>query len=165
MRRGGRAGVEVKSSLVAATIILCASFAASALPPPEPDAANLVFLESSDAQGKLPRSKLVSSMSELVRQMKLAGKKLPRLLVVHVSSQDANTVGVRQNAMRHNTGDLYDEYYELWIIGDAHPAEYTAAFEQMLERHFSLEMTEAERKRVITHVVRYLDATVSAYAE
>ncbi len=146
-------------------MILCASFAASALPPPEPAAANLVFLESSDAKGKLPRSKLVSSMSELVRQMKLAGKTLPRILVVHVSSQDASMVGVKQNAMRHNTGDMYDEYYELWIIGDAHPAEYTTSFEQMLERHFSLVMTEAERIRVITHVVRYVDATVNAFGE
>ena len=155
----------MKASVVAAIIILCASFAASAPPPPETPAANLVILESSDAKGKLPRSKLASSMSELVRQMKLAGKKLPRLLVVHVSPSDANTVGVRQNAIRHNTGDMYDEYYELWIIGDAHSAEYTAAFEQMLEHHFSLEMTDAERKRVITQVVRYLDATLSAYGD
>ena len=70
-------------------VALCATSAAWASPPPDAVAGNLVFVESTDAKGKLPSRKISSSMSELVRAMNLTPAELPRVLVLHVSARAA----------------------------------------------------------------------------
>lgn len=157
--------LDVKRFAVITALILLACFAASAVPPPEAVAGNLVFVESPDVRGKLPKNKLAGSMAELVRALKLPVKTLPRVLVLHVSSQAGEAVGVQSCALRHNSGQIADPYYELWIVGDANTGEYTAAFEQVLERHFKLPMTDTERDKVIARVMRFLNATIDAHGE
>jgi hypothetical protein len=157
--------LDVKRSVAITAFILLACFAMSAAPPLVAVSGNLVFLESPDVKGKLPKSKLARSMAELVRALKLPLKTLPRVLVLHVSSEAGKAVGVQSCSLRHNSGQIADPYYELWIVGDANAGDYTAAFEQVLERHFELPMTDAERNKVIAQVVRYLDATIDAHGE
>jgi hypothetical protein len=127
-------------------------------------AGNLVFVESSDAKG-VEKQKIASCVGLLVREMNLGGRDLPRVLVLHVSENAAKALEVHSSIRRNSSKDQGDVYYEFWVVGKARAIDYTVAMQALLQEHFQLQMTEAERKQVVARVVRILNATVSAYGQ
>ena len=128
-------------------------------------AANLIFVEAPDARG-LDKQKIASCENLLLREMNLAGRELQRVLVLHVSESAGKALKVVRTSIRRNHAkDQGDLYYEFWIVGQGHTADYAVAMQALLQEHFQLQMTDAERKEVLTRVVRILNATVSAYGQ
>ena len=127
-------------------------------------AANLYFVESPDARG-LEKQKIASCENLLVREMNLGGRELPRVLVLHVSESIGKALKVRTSIRRNLSKDHGDLYYEFWIVGQAKPFDYAVSLQTLLQEHFQVQMTDAERKEVLTRVVRILNATVSAYGQ
>jgi hypothetical protein len=163
--RGCPDGVNV-SRLVAVVLFLTTLgsgvvFAADSL---NGSAANLYFVEAPDARG-LEQQKIASCENLLLREMNLAGRELPRVLVLHVSESTGKALKVRTSIRRNHSQDQTDVYYEFWIVGQGRAVDYAVAMEELLRQHFQLQMSDAERKEVLTRVVRILNATVSAYGQ
>jgi hypothetical protein len=127
-------------------------------------ASNLYFVEAPDARG-LEKQKIASCENLLVREMNLAGRELPRVLVLHVSESTGKALKVRTSIRRNLSKDHGDLYYEFWIVGQAKAPDYAVSLQTLLQEHFQVQMTDAERKEVLTRVVRILNATVSAYGQ
>jgi len=138
---------------------------------PEAGSPSLIFLESVDARGALQQERIGTRLAQLVREMQLAGREMPNILVFHVSEKAGRAAGIRRSdigntSVRINSNHTSSVvYYEVWLVGDGSPAEYTIALENILEHHFELKLTDAERKQVGARVIRYLLNTVSAYGE
>jgi len=47
------------------------------------------------------------------------------------------------------------------VVGQGNAADYAVAMQALLQEYFQLRMTDAERKQVLTRVVRTLNATVN----
>jgi hypothetical protein len=50
----------------------------------------------------------------------------------------------------------------MWIVGRPSNYLYTYMLENILERHFQVQIDEAARSRLVNHVERGLNATVDA---
>jgi hypothetical protein len=101
-------------------LILLASSAVSAADNLDRSATNLFFVESSDTRG-LEKQKIASCVGLLVREMNLAGRHLPRVLVLHVSESTGKALNVHTSIRRNSSKDQGgDVYYEFWKIGRAH---------------------------------------------
>lgn len=145
-------------------LILLALFA-----PPSPAVAQspanpLVFLDSPGADGKVVRERLVTCLNLLVRDLNLAGKPLPPIVVLHVSPQVARAAGVEHTAIIANTPEVGPRAYEFWIVGKPTYAEYTAGMYDILEHYFHVQLPQPERKEIMTRVLRVLQNTISAQA-
>jgi hypothetical protein len=127
-------------------------------------AANLFFLESPQLKA-LERQKIASCENLLVREMNLAGRELPRVLVLHVSEDTGKALKLQTSIRRNSDKDRNDVYYEFWIVGPGRAGDYAVAMQALLQEHFGLRMTDAERKEIVLRVVRILNATVSAYGQ
>jgi hypothetical protein len=153
-----------RHALLALILLVVPALASAGAPPKLPE--NLIFLETRDTEEALQRQKVAQCMDLLARDLSLAGKDLPQVLVVHVSKETGKAIGVKHLEVRRNTGTRPPEvYYELWFAGQTSLADYTVAMEAMLERHFDLNLTVAERAQVVTRALRQLSATVSAYGD
>ncbi len=124
---------------------------------------NLVFLESPDAKGTLDRGQMSACMAQLVRDLGLSGRELPVVMVLHVSDKAGSVAGlVQRTTLRHNTGTSGPPaYYELWIMGAPSPSEYLTAFENILERHFAMNLSDERRAQVLTQLARFFKNTVT----
>ena len=100
-----------------------------------------------------------------MQELKLEGKPLPTILVVHVSAREAGHAGLARTSvkLRLNTDpDRRDQpYYELWLAGEPAAEEYTVAMFSLLDDCFRLHPEPVAQKQVIARVVRYLKSTVN----
>jgi hypothetical protein len=118
-----------------------------------------VVLETSDAPGTLDIQKLSDCLKLTLREMNLDGRALPRIVVYHVSLATGRYLGVETNSNWKSSGGGH-ERYEMWIVGKPSTYLYSYMLENILERHFRLQVDEAARSRMVNHVERGLDATV-----
>ena len=143
-------------------LILAVGFVAYGSPLPDEVSGKLIFLESPDA-GHLESQKVATCFSMLIHELRLEGKDLPTIVVVHVSEKTGKAAGVPASSVRRNlSGGPGNIYYEFWIVGQGNAAVYAVYLEVLLERHFALKLTDTEHADVLRRVVRMLNATVSA---
>ena len=118
-----------------------------------------VILETRDAPGTLDIQKLSECLKLTLREMNLDGRELPRIVVYHVSPESGHYLGVETNSnWRSNFGGR--QRYEMWIVGKPSTYLYSYMLENILERHFQLQVDESARSRMVSHIERGLNATV-----
>ena len=97
---------------------------------------NFAIVRSVDAPKHISPEELQTYAEHVTSGMRLRGKLLPPLLVMHVSESVAAVVGVaRTGVIRHNwsaSPDLYS-YYELWLVGEAGLADYALALQGIID--------------------------------
>jgi hypothetical protein len=135
----------------------CLCFATSAVGPHE--TAHFVIFETHDAPGILDTDKLSECLQLTLHEMNLNGRELPRIAVYHVSAEAGHRLGIETNSIWRSSGGGHQRY-EMWIVGKPSISLFTYMLENILERHFQLQVDDAARSRIVTHIERRLDATV-----
>ena len=125
-------------------------------------AEHVTVLSSPDAPGSISKKRVASCLRELLRQWDLRENNLPDMVIYHVSKKAAATahvtgdVSARKNSATSDVGG----YFEIWLVGEPKPDKYILALENVLERHFGLQITDQKRKEVMARVFRMQDAIV-----
>lgn len=143
------------------SLCLACFFCATAFASGPHEASPFVVLETSDAPGTLDTNKLLECLKMTLREMNLDGRELPRILVYHISPEAGHYIGVDTNSSWRSTGGG-NSRYEMWIVGKPSNYLYIYMLENILERHFQVQIDEAARSRLVNHVERGLSATVDA---
>lgn len=125
------------------------------------DSSPFVIFETSDAPGTLDVQKLSDCLQLTLREMNLDGRELPRIVVYHVSPAAGHYLGIETNSNWKSSGGGHMRY-EMWIVGKSSNYLLTYMLENILERHFQLQVDETARSRMVGHVERGLNATVDA---
>jgi hypothetical protein len=115
----------------------------------------VTVLASSDAQGSVSPIKFSSCISTMARLLELSEKPLPRILVIHVSTEVAAHFGVDSpGIIRHNRSNTSDllSYYELWIVSEPDPCMYGIAILEIFEDYFPIHFSPDERTRALASV-------------
>jgi len=118
-----------------------------------------VIFETGDAPGTLDTNKLSECLQLTLREMNLDGRELPRIAVYHISAEAGHYLGVDTNSNWKSSGGGHMRY-EMWIVGKPSNYLFTYMLENILERHFQLQVDDAARSRIVTHIERGLNATV-----
>lgn len=126
-----------------------------------PDAPKAVLFRADTPGEGLTQEQLTSSMNETVRAMGLSDRELPRVLVLSLSKDAAETMGTRISEAHRNTSNG-SVYYEVWLVDKTPLVDLACALQTVLERHFEQTYTEAERRSIVKRVLRFVRATVSA---
>lgn len=125
------------------------------------DSSRFVIFESSDAPGTLDVQKLSDCLRLTLREMNRDGRELPRIAVYHISPETGHYLGVETNSNWRSSGGGHPRY-EMWIVGKPSNYLFTYMLENILERHFQLQIDEAARSRLVNQVESGLNATVDA---
>ena len=126
---------------------------------------SLIFLDSSGAGSKIAAERLHTCLHLVSRELGVAGRPLPSILVLHASPQAARAAGVEHTTVIVNTPEDGARSYQFWIVGKPSYVETTAAMYDILEDYDEVRLPEAERKEIMTRVIRYLQNTISAHPE
>ena len=122
----------------------------------------LIILSSSDAPGSITPQRLASCLQQLVHEWSLDERALPQIMLVHASKKVAlkvrvtDAIAIRKNGVHGNA----TEYFEIWVVGEPQLRAIVIALENVLEAHYQLHFTDAQRNTVIARVVRMQDATI-----
>ncbi len=124
----------------------------------------LTLVESADAPGHIDQNRLSRVFWQLVRDQKLELKRLPRVLVLHVSRKVAANVGLAASTVRtdHCTKGSDDGYYQLWLVGEPIMPDYVSGLETVLQHEFDLQPQPEEMKALLERVAKRDLATVDA---
>lgn len=148
---------------VVAVILLLALL--SSLAVAQTPANSLMFLDSSGAGTRIARERLETCLNLVSRELGVAGRPLPSILVLHASPQAARAAGVQHTTVIVNTPEDGARSYQFWIVGKPSYVEYTAAMYDILEDYDQVRLPETERKEIMTRVIRFLRNTISARSE
>ncbi len=122
----------------------------------------VVLLTSSDAPGALTKQRVIACLKQLAHEWKIEERSLPKVVVVHVSNQTAAAMSINDKiAVRKNRvlgGET--DYFEVWIAGAPDLRATVRAFENVLESHLQLQVTDEQRNTVMARIVRIQDATI-----
>lgn len=124
---------------------------------------HVTVLSSSDAPGRLSKTRVATCLLQLMRQWDLRENNLPDLVVYHVSKKAAaaahvtGDVSARKNSSKHGEREYF---FEIWLVGEPKPDKYIVALENVLESHFGFPVTDQKRKEVMARVFRMQDAIV-----
>lgn len=126
---------------------------------------DLILLSSPDAPGPVSIDRLNSCFHQLLREWHQDDKDAPRVVVMHVSKQEARMASVTTSpAVRRNRcAESGDSYYEVWFVDAPKIDDYLLAFENVIEQHYGLTPTETARKQAMQHAARVENATISVY--
>ncbi len=155
-------GLEVLIRILILVSLLTPGLAAQEAPLGISDRITLV--ESTDAPGHIDQTRLSRVFWQLVREQKLELKKLPRVLVLHVSKKVASNVGLAASTVRtdHCTKGSDDGYYQLWLVGEPTMPDYVTGMETVLQHAFDLQPQPQELKTLLERVAKRDLATVDA---
>ena len=125
-------------------------------------AERLTLVESTDAPGHIDQNRLSRVFWQLIREQKLQLKRLPRVLVLHVSRKVASNVGLAASTVRtdHCTKGSDDGYYQLWLVGEPAMPDYVTGLETVLQHEFDLQPPPEELKALLERVAKRDLATV-----
>jgi|SRR5215471_4280314 len=101
---------------------------------------NFAIVRSVDAPKHISPEELHTYAEHITSGMRLIGKLLPPILVMHVSESVAAVVGVaRTGVVRHNCSASADvcSYYELWLVGKAGMTDYALALQGIIDDFYS----------------------------
>lgn len=127
-------------------------------------ATSLIFLDSSGAGSKIVAERLETCLHLVSRELGVAGRPLPAIVVLHASPQAARAAGVEHTTVIVNTPEGGARSYQFWIVGQPTYVEYTAALYDILEDYDNVRLPDPERKEIMTRVIRFLRNTISARA-
>jgi len=101
---------------------------------------NFAIVRSVDAPNHISPEELHTYAEHMTSGMRLMGKLLPPILVMHVSEAVAAVVGVaRSGVIRHNrtVSSELCSYYELWLVGQAGMADYVLALQGIIDDFYT----------------------------
>ena len=157
--------MAIRVSAIAAVV----AFALIATPTPAQDvprdvSGRLTLVESADAPGHIEEVRLARVYWDLIREQKLSPKRLPAVLVFHVSRKAAASVGLSATALRTDQckQGMQEGYYQLWLVGEPLTADYVLALQTVLEHEFGLQYPDKERNALLTRVAIRDMATIDA---
>jgi hypothetical protein len=140
----------------------------TSIPSRAADGSRVVYVESPGAGYGLSQERLEHCLQLLAKEMAIDPDALPMIVVMHVSTADAQRAGFGKPTLKlfanYEPENRNRRFYELWLIGASSTYEYTRALASVLEHHFAFGHHDQELGRIIGRVTRYLDATVSAKA-
>lgn len=156
----------VRVSFLIVVILLVGEAQMFSQPPSAKPRPGVVVLSSADAPGSVSVDRLNNCLRLLAHDWKQNEKKLPAVLVIHVSKKAARAVMLEEQkvVVRHNRAtDQSDLYYEVWLVDTPSIDNYILALENVIEDYFQLTPTNEERTEVMKRVARVQSATISAY--
>ena len=145
-------------ALLLAVILSAAAASATDIPTGTP---SVVLLRAGGAGTGITQEQLITSFKETARAMHVADRELPKVMALYLSKDAARTLGASTTQAHRNTSDGR-VYYEIWLVEKAPLVDCAIAMQTILERHFAQTYTDAERRTIITRVLRYVGSTVSA---
>ncbi len=120
-------------------------------------AARITLVSSSDAPGRITRDHLAHVYWELIRGQKLENKTLPKIVVLHVSQQEAANASLVQSQV--NADNLGD--YQLWLVGKPSADMYVRGMETILRHAFQLPKKDPpEFLSLMRRLIEFESATV-----
>ncbi len=129
------------------------------------DNGGVLYVESDAAGRPIGQARIASCVRMLEHEMGIEGKPLPTIVVIHVSTKEADRAGLKKVAAKlrvnYDQEKSGEQYYELWLVGNATTYDYVYSLHYLLGQHFGLHEPEAHQRNIIARVVRWMDATVS----
>ena len=104
---------------------------------------NFAIIRSVDAPRHISQEQLHAYTDRVVSSMRQAGKRVPPILIMHVSESVAEIVGVgRTGVIRHNCNSVPELgcYYEIWLVGQAVFADYVLALQGVIDDFHTAEV-------------------------
>ncbi len=120
-------------------------------------AERITLVASSDAPGHITQDRLAHVYWELIRGQKLESKTPPKVVVLHVSKEEAGNAGMERSGVSFdNLGD-----YQIWLVGKPKPDIYVRGFETVLRHAFQLpKKSPPEFLALMRHLIEFESATV-----
>lgn len=117
----------------------------------------ITLVSSSDAPGQIDRDRLAHVYWELLRGQKLESKTPPKIVVLHVSKEEAANASLSQSQVNlDNLGD-----YQLWLVGKPKPDIYVRGIETILRHAFQLpKKTPPEFLTLMRNLIEFESASV-----
>ena len=152
-RRHWQQGVRLL--IVGILIALVIPEGRSQQPGPAPGLSDRVTLvESADAPGRVEQGSLVRLYWQLVKEQSLQLKRLPHVLVMHLSPKAAAKVGRGSVRVRtdHCERPAGDSYYQVWLVGEPATQEYFVGLQHVLQHEFNLHPSAGQLKDLVARV-------------
>lgn len=124
---------------------------------PDGVGARITLVSSSDAPGQITHDRLARVYWELIRGQKLESKTTPKVVVLHVSKEEAANAGMARSGVNFdNFGD-----YQIWLVGKPEPNIYVRGFETVLRHAFQLpKKTPPEFLALMRHLIEFESSSV-----
>jgi hypothetical protein len=149
-------------SFFACFAVLMVAIAAGAGEGPATVRQNIRVISSAEAKGTVDAEKLQHCFWQLLEQQGLGDRESPRVLVLHVSKEEAAVAGVHDAIIRHESIEGAGTYYQVWLIDNFNPAHYVIAFQAIIRQAFASSITEAQENALLLRALRVENATISA---
>lgn len=122
--------------------------------PPPGFSERVTLVESADAPGRVEQGSLVRLYWQLIKEQSLQLKRLPRILVLHLSPRAAAKVGRASIRVRtdHCERPAGESYYQVWLVGEPATQEYFVGLQHVLQHEFRLRPSEGELKALVARV-------------
>jgi hypothetical protein len=83
--------------------------------------------------------------------------------VLHVSKDEAAVAGIGSTFIRYEAlGETGDSYYQVWLVDEFKPIQYTVAFQTIIRQAFEVRTSQLDEEALLARVLRMQNATVSA---
>jgi len=125
-----------------------------------PSKTNPIILEGAHSVAALDRSKIADCIDYVARELHVEDRELPRILVYHVSQETADTLGITSGSTWRTRGKGQFRY-EMWVVGAPSNSTWSHAIMDILQQFFAMDIPVRQREKMMEHVERRLDATVS----
>jgi hypothetical protein len=125
-----------------------------------PSRTNPIVLEGADAVGAIEKSKIADCIDYTAHELHVEDKELPKILVYHVSQETADSLGIVSGSTWRTRGKGQFRY-EMWVVGAPSNANWSHAIMDILQQYFEMDIPARQRDKMMEHVERRLDATVS----
>jgi hypothetical protein len=125
-----------------------------------PSKTNPIILEGADSVGALDRNKIADCIDYVARELHVEDKELPKILVYHVSQETADTLAISSGSTWRTRGKGQFRY-EMWVVGAPSNSTWSHAIMDILQQFFEMDIPVRQREKMMEHVERRLDATVS----
>lgn len=125
-----------------------------------PSKTNPIILEGADAIGAIERSKVADCIDYTAQELHVEAKELPKILVYHVSQETADALGITSGSTWRTRGKGQFRY-EMWVVGAPSNSAWSHAIMDILQQYFEMDLPARQREKMMEHVERRMDATVS----
>jgi hypothetical protein len=106
---------------------------------------NLAVVKSLEAPSRISLDDFSTYTRHIAERMRVIGKPLPPLLILHVSESVAVGLGVASTGVIRRTrlaNGGPQSYYEIWLVEKVGVADYVSLLESLLKDHFALHKSD-----------------------